>query len=118
MTYCEECKKRLYPENPEVGFTNLRTKRYYPPLCQGCGQQGEQTTAALEDRIGNLEAMIAEPGRIPRRYYDYLQQLQGQVAHLQNALYAALDRGKKKAKQQAAKQGTSKPTYQGLSIEP
>ena len=113
---CKDCKKRLYPDNPEVGFTNLRTKRYYPPLCQGCGQQGEQTTAALEDRIGNLEAMVAEPGRIPRRYHDYLQQLQGQVVHLQNALYAALDRGKKKAEQQAERQTTHKSTYKGLKV--
>lgn len=72
----------------------------------------------VEDRIGNLEAISAQPGKIPRQYHNSLQQLQGQVVFLQNALNAALDRGKEKAKQQAEKWQTKKSTYKGLTIEP
>jgi len=68
----------------------------------------------LEDRIANLEAISAQPGRLPRAFFDSLQQVQGQVIALQNKLNAALDRGKERAKQQAAKQ-PKKPTYKGLN---
>jgi hypothetical protein len=35
----------------------------------------------LEDRIGNLEAISAEPGRVPRYFHDKIQQLEGRVLH-------------------------------------
>ena len=119
MTYCEECKERLYPMNPEIGFYHLRFKRYFVPLCQGCPRQEDKVTDTLEDRISNLEAISALSGQIPRTYYDQLQQLQGQVVFLQNALNAALERGKKRAKEQVAKQPIGKEqikksTYRGL----
>jgi len=73
-----------------------------------------QSNELLEDRIGNLEAISAQPGRVPRAFHDRLQQVQGQVVNIQNKLNAALDRGKERAKQQAAKQ-PKKPTYKGLN---
>jgi len=82
---------------------------------QAMNTQQAFDSSELEGRISNLEAISAQPGRIPRQYHDSLQQLQGQVVFLQNALNAALDRGKKKAKQQAAKEQVKKPTYQGLN---
>jgi hypothetical protein len=116
---CPECKDRLSPDNPEVGRYLLRTGQYFVPLCQGCPNEYdkgvEESLDEVRNQIANLEAISAQPGRIPRQYHDSLQQLQGQVVFLQNALNAALDRGKKKAKQQAAKEQVKKPTYQGLN---
>ena len=125
MTECDECKATLYPQNPEVGGYALRLKRYLPPLCQGCPheyeKEEERRIAQLEERVGNIEEISAMPGQIPRRYFDQFQQLQGQVVFLQNTLNAALDKGKKKAderaKEQAAKKQSEKPTYRGLSAE-
>jgi len=117
--YCEECKERLWPDNPETGRYLPRTGQYFAPLCHGCpneydkGIEGE--LIEVKDRIGTLEAISAQPGGIPRHYEESLQQLQGQVNYLQNALNTALDRGKQKAKQQAAKKQAEKPTYKGLN---
>ncbi len=36
----------------------------------------------LEDRLDNLESISAEKGGIPRRYYDQIQQLRGEIAYL------------------------------------
>jgi len=104
---CKECKEQLYPENPEVGGYHLRLKRYFPPLCQGCPQSesSEKMIAGLEDRVGNLEAISAESGRIPRRYYDQFQQMRGEIAYLRNKLNELL--GKKR---QPPKSG-----YKGLA---
>jgi len=52
--------------------------------------------ADLEDRIGNLEAISAEPGQVPRRYHDQLQQLRAQVLYLQNKVNALLDKRSKR----------------------
>ena len=79
---CEECKERLYPENPEVGSYLLRTKQYFPPLCQGCLHSEGLKLASLKERIDNLEVIVAVPGQIPRKYHDMLQQLQGEVTHI------------------------------------
>ena len=114
MTYCDECKERLYPANPEIGGYHFRLKRYFPPLCEGCPHQHEKEEATLAERVANLEEISAMPGQIPRRYYDSLQQLQGQLIFIQNKLNAALDKGKERAKRQAAKQ-PKKPTYKGLN---
>ena len=79
-----------------------------------------QETSDIEDRVGNLEAISAMPGQIPRRYYEQNKQLQGQVVYLQNALNAALDRGKKRQEarngQQAKKEHQTKTTYKGLNV--
>jgi hypothetical protein len=79
---CEECRERLYPENPEVGSYLLRTGQYFPPLCQGCSHSEDFQLANLKERINNLEAIVAMPGQIPRKYHDMLQQLQGEVTHI------------------------------------
>ena len=76
----------------------------------------EQDTSDLEDRIGNLEAISAQPGRIPREYEKRLQQLLGEMNFLKNKLNEALDRGKKKAAERAKQQEAAKGGYKGLKI--
>lgn len=102
---CKECKERLYPENPEVGGYHIRLKRYFPPLCQGCPNQEELLTTKLEDRIENIEAISAEAGRVPRRYYDQFKQMGGEIAYLRNKLNELLGN-----KRQPIKSG-----YKGLA---
>ena len=69
-------------------------------LCLTCGYQeylydyrnafdegrAEDTTEidTLKERVDDLDTMVAEPGRIPRKYNDKLQQLQGEVAYIRN----------------------------------
>jgi len=70
-------------------------------LCLSCGKQDylydyrnaydngnyREDTAELDtlkEQVNDLEAMVAEPGRIPRQYNDKLQQLQGEVLYLRN----------------------------------
>lgn len=97
---CEECRERLYPTDPEVACYDPHRKRYLAPLCQGCpqSQAPEEVIAGLEDRVGNLEAISAEPGRIPRRYYDQFQQIHGEVAYLHNKVHELSARPVKKPK--------------------
>ena len=104
----------MWPQSPEVGGYSLRLKRYYPPICESCPNQEERLITKLEERIGNLEAISAQPGDIPWQYQNSLTQLQGQINFVQNKLNAALDRGKQKAKQQATQKQSLKPTYKGL----
>jgi hypothetical protein len=114
-SYCDECKEKLWPDNPEIGHYLLRTGQYFAPLCQGCPNEYNNGIEEMKDRIGNLEAISAQPGGLPRQYLESLGQLQGQVNYLQNALNAALDRGKKKAAQVAKQKESAKPSYRGLS---
>jgi len=111
---CQECKERLFPTDPEIGYTFKG--RYYPPLCQGCPQKdsSEEQIIKLEERLNDLEAISAMPGQIPRRYYEQAEQLQGQINFLQNKLNAALDRGKKR--QEAGEKQQPKSTYKGLKV--
>ena len=101
---CFECKERLWPENPEIAQYDPRTKKRLPPLCQGCANAYQKKEADLRGRVSNLEAISAEPGRIPRAYYDRFKQMQGEIAYLRNRLDEAL--GKKR---QPTKSG-----YKGL----
>lgn len=86
---CQRCQEQLYPENPEVPQYNPHTKKWLPPLCQGClqSQAPEEVIAGLEDRVGNLQAVSAESGRVPRRYYDQFQQIHGELAYLRNKVH-------------------------------
>jgi hypothetical protein len=117
MTYCDECKQRL-PIDPEIRQYDPRTKRWLTPICQGCPHEEdnrqEKIMAKLKDDIENLEAITAQPGKLPREYHKQMQELQGQIVFVQNKLNAALDRGKKKA---TAPEGI-KSTYKGLKIGP
>lgn len=63
-------------------------------------------TAHLEDRVGNLEAISAQRGGIPRQYHDQFQQIRGEIAYLH----------KKIAEQPAKKQQPTKSTYKGLEV--
>jgi len=100
---CLECKARLYPENPEVGFLDFRAKRYLPPLCQGCSNASEKETNELADRVSNLEAISAQAGRIPRQYYDRFRQMQGELAFLRNRVNELLGGQVKKPKLEGVK---------------
>lgn len=95
---CAECKERLYPENPEIGVSHKG--RYYPPLCQGCPNQHsvEHEVDDLKDRLNNLEAISAKPGRIPRQYNDRLQEMHGEITYLHNRVneLTAKKRGRSK----------------------
>lgn len=62
----------------------------------------------LEDRIGNLESISAQAGRIPRKYYDEFQQIRGDVANLRNKVAQLTQRRREPVKS----------TYRGLTIEP
>lgn len=54
--------------------------------------------AGLEDRINDLEAILAMPGEVPRHYHDQIQQLKAQVLFLQKKIYEMAARQKKKEK--------------------
>jgi hypothetical protein len=116
MSYCDECKETMHPMNPEVGGYHIRLKRYFPPICEGCPHKEDHDQEKLQhsilDRIADLEATRA--GRIPKQYYETLQQLQGQINFLQNKLNAALDRGKKR--QESGNKQQPKTTYKGLKV--
>lgn len=84
---CKDCLEQMWPEDPRVGAHDWRLKRYLSPICQGCPNEYRLKELDIEDRIGNLEAISAQPGRIPRQYYDQLQQLQGELAHLKHKLF-------------------------------
>jgi hypothetical protein len=62
----------------------------------------------LSYRVNNLEAISAEPGRIPRQYENKLEQIQGQVLYLQN-----------KYREQIIKKKPEKKlsNYKGIEIE-
>lgn len=95
-------------------------------ICHGCGNReylydyrnaydspmpvdGQEDTelADLEDRISNLEAISAQPGRVPRQYHEQLQQVKGEVAYLHSKLV------ERAAKAKPAAQAS----YKGLTIE-
>lgn len=63
---CKKCREMLYPEDPEAPFYDPHRKRYLPPLCQGCPNAYQQKFEDLGDRVDNLEAILAEPGQIPK----------------------------------------------------
>jgi len=50
----------------------------------------------LEDRLENVEELVAAPGSIPRQFHDELQQIQGRSLFLQEKLNEHLDRSKKR----------------------
>lgn len=110
---CQDCKALLYPEDPTVPVYDRKRRRYLLPLCHGCPDKDNKGIDELHDRISNLEAITGQPGRIPRRYFDQLQQLQGQVTNVSNKLNAALERGKKRTTKQPVEE--RKSTYKGLS---
>jgi hypothetical protein len=50
----------------------------------------------LEDRIADLEAMVAEPGKVPRRFHDELKQIRSHVLSLQSKVIRLSAAGKTK----------------------
>lgn len=101
---CKECLNTMWPEDPRVGFTDFHTQRYYPPICLGCSNESQQSD--VEDRVGNLEAISAQAGGIPRRYYDQFRQMSREIVYLRNKLNELLGN-----KRQPIKSG-----YKGLLV--
>jgi len=75
MTHCDECKERLYPTDPQIGFTDFRTKRYYAPLCQGC---------SYEHEAQGVKEMPEKPW--DNNQWDTINQIRGEVAYLNRRL--------------------------------
>lgn len=70
-------------------------------ICHACGNQEylydyanahdnpmprapEPDITEIQERVGNLEAISAERGSIPRQYHDQFHQIRGELAYLQN----------------------------------
>jgi len=47
-----------------------------------CAETADPEVAELRERIGNLEAVSAQKGSMPRQYHEQLQQLRGEVQYL------------------------------------
>jgi hypothetical protein len=51
-----------------------------------CGERDPgyvpESIAELKAQLNDLQAIVAEPGSVPRQYYNQLQQLRGEVAYL------------------------------------
>jgi len=58
----------------------------------------QQDTVELEDRIADLEALIASPSQIPRRFNDELKQLKSQMLYLQSKVIQYQAHKKEEAK--------------------
>ena len=85
-------------------FRGVNAWGYLPPLIY----PELSPVVDLEDRINNLEAISAEPGQIPRRYHDRLEQIQREVVYLRNKIIET----------RVKKQQVGKSSYRGLSIKP
>jgi len=83
-------------------FRGINVRGYLPPLTYCV----PDPIADYEDRIGNLEAISAEPGQIPWRYHDRLEQKQREVIYLQNKLNEGAVR----------KSMSNKAQYRGLKV--
>lgn len=98
----EDPREHYIPVTPDIidfpvswGF-HRHYCRYYSWPDPGLDRPERSTRAAdLEDRIGNLEAISAEPGRMPRYYHDRLQQLEGRVLHGEAKLQEHLEKSQK-----------------------
>lgn len=94
-------------------FSNRTTVIGDNILCLNCGKQDylydyrnaydegsyiEDSTEldAVTIQLNDLQAIVAEPGRIPRQYNEKLQQLQGEMAYLRNKVNELLDSSHKR----------------------
>jgi len=83
MTHCDECKERLYPTDPQIGFTDFRTKRYYAPLCQGC---------SYEHEAQEVKEIPEKPW--DRRQWYTVEQLKGEILNLKRKFIALEEKTK------------------------
>jgi len=93
---CNECKATLYPENPELPQYNPHTNRYLASLCEGCRSTAQKRLDELAERTGNLEAISAQPGRIPRQYWNEFQEMRGELAYLRSKVCGGFAKPPKK----------------------
>jgi hypothetical protein len=73
MSYCQDCKEKLYPEDPSVPQYNPRTHRYLRPLCEGCPDKEEPITREVEMAW-------------TKKQWDYVLQLKGQELYNQKRI--------------------------------
>lgn len=83
---CRDCKRQLYPTNPEKG-TTIRGK-YLKPLCTYCpGSTGGKPTLDYEDMAGRVTFLEElESTKMNRDHLGALQQLTGRVNYLQRQI--------------------------------
>lgn len=96
---------RAVRENPEyrlVGMLEVEREEVLAMI------PGSPDLEAIEDRLNDLEAMVAERGRVPRQYYDQLEQIRGEVVFLRNKVNEL-------SSKRAVMPGIS--TYKGLSSD-
>ena len=86
---CKDLRETLQPLDPSA-FDFSMSQSFRAASFEYCGihdpgyfTEGIVTTD-VEDRLNDLEAEIARPGSIPRRYTEELNQLKGQILHLQS----------------------------------
>jgi hypothetical protein len=94
MITCEECKRRLYPEDPTV-----RVGRYHLSTCEHyCNKpQSERDLEQLKNDVGLIKATHEIPDIPEVRQLKYrVEQAKAGYLHLQNKLNEHIDKSKKK----------------------
>jgi len=87
------------------------------PLCESCDMVGvhAQVVANLEQRVENLDAIVAEPGSIPRWHHQRTEQLQNQVAYLQRVVNEMRKTRSPAVAAPVKKAGNGKVDYAGVT---
>lgn len=81
--------QRLSPEDFDfpISFNSLRSLCYEhgwrDPGSNIAVEEQSPDLASVEERVGDLEAISASPGSIPRRFHDDIQQIKSAVLYLQ-----------------------------------
>jgi|GEM_PF-6698199 len=109
---CQECRDRVHPTDPQ---REIRYKgKVYPSLCSMCDWYNsperilDDRLHKLEERVGNLESITAEPGGIPRWYHDKIEQIRLELLHLKGKVIEARPKKPK---------APPRSTYKGLASE-
>lgn len=71
-------------------------------------EEADPEQAELRDRVDNLEAISAQPGRTPRKFHDEVQQLRAEVQYLRGQVIKA---------QKPDAEGAARPRKVGVRIE-
>jgi len=80
---CQECKDRMYPENPSQPF--LLNGKYLRPICESCPYYSPE----------KQEPEILEPTEIKQLHYQ-VEQARAGFLYLQNRLNEHLDKESKR----------------------
>jgi len=82
----EETWDRIYKVRDSLAAYKRKVQPY--PLLT------KEPLTDIENRLNNLEAISAEPGRTPRHYQDELTQIKGQMLYIQNKLQEQIKKRK------------------------